>query len=337
MAVMTDEQPEPQTFRKHDVVLQTLNREHNGLFLTEGAFAPTLNAWNGVPIIYANAHIDPKAYDANPEAELARVGGRVVGTFRDPRIEHVGHPNIRGKLDIKDAMVDALIEAGRVTPSSAFFANPEDQDPSTLSGPVKPHHVLLFPEGGPLQPGDKGALILNTKRPDNMVDETESKWQALKAAFMAFLQPAKVPDPNPQQPDQDRSAITPDNTKVAMLEAEIASYKQTVEQAQKDAKRFQSDLEAANAKIAAVEQEKKDAKWAAFKEHVPKGMLADEPKTRAEFEADPAALGLRVVSFLEQRPPERPEEGQTQTPPPPPPADPNAPYMTVEAPQSGSP
>lgn len=165
-----------------------------------------------------------------------------------------------------------------------------------------------------------------------MTDENETRWQALKTALMAFLQPARVPDPDPQQPTQDRSKITPENTKLAMLEKEVADYKTTVEQAQKEARTFKADLEAATAKLAEFEKSRKDANWASFKAKVPKGMLAKEDEARADYEKDPGAFATRVIEFIASRPNPGGEEGAEHTPPPPPPADPDAPYLTVEAP-----
>lgn len=149
-------------FRSHDAILQTLDRASKGLFLAKECYQPTLDAWKGVPLIFAQEHPDPEAFDKNPQAELRRIKGRLVGECMDAWIDRVGHPRLMGELGIIDPEVENGIGKGLISLSTGLRnRHPEGE---RLQEAVDPHHILLFVEGGEDMPGDKGAFILNLAR-----------------------------------------------------------------------------------------------------------------------------------------------------------------------------
>lgn len=149
-------------FRSHDAILQTLDRASKGLFLAKECYQPTLDAWRGVPLIFAQEHPDPEAFDKNPQAELRRIRGRLVGECMDAWIDRVGHPRLMGELGVSDPEVERGIGKGLISLSTGL----RNKLPAgeRLQEPARPHHILLFVEGGEDLPGDKGAFILNTSQ-----------------------------------------------------------------------------------------------------------------------------------------------------------------------------
>lgn len=139
-------------------IIQTLNRENNGVCLRRKAFEPTVMDWEKVPLIFAQDHPDPAAYDKDPKAELARVNGRLVkGTASGAEIVQTGHPTLRINFNIQDTEIQQGIEAGNISTSNCF--RPTYDQAKRLVG-VQPHHILFFKEDGETVPGDGGVLIM---------------------------------------------------------------------------------------------------------------------------------------------------------------------------------
>lgn len=148
---------------EHDSILQTLDRESNGTYLGKEFFEPTVEEWDRVPLIFAQDHPDPRAYDADQEAELKRIKGRLVkGRASGTSIETTGHPRLMTKLILNDPEVEKGIAEGKISTSNGFLGKAEK---GALAGTVRPHHILFFYEmpGGPT-PGDRGVMILNQRK-----------------------------------------------------------------------------------------------------------------------------------------------------------------------------
>lgn len=139
-------------------IIQTLNRENKGVCLRRKAFEPTVKDWERVPLIFAQDHPDPPAYDRDPEAELAKVNGRLVkGTASGAEIVQTGHPTLRINFNFQDPEIEHGIEAGKISTSNCF--RPTYDEAKRLVG-VQPHHILFFREEGQTRPGDGGVLIM---------------------------------------------------------------------------------------------------------------------------------------------------------------------------------
>jgi hypothetical protein len=164
-------------------VLNTLNRwipdRQTGNFWPLEAFEPIVNSWNGCPIVYCRPgeHLNPLAPDFN--AELKRIGGRIVGFVQNSRISKEGHPRLMAALPVHDAEVIALWKNGKLGISTAFTAF-RNKDRRIVGG-VTPHHVLLFQEDEYNQQRDKSAIVCSEGTP--MFEKFEAAYNELKAAL----------------------------------------------------------------------------------------------------------------------------------------------------------
>lgn len=292
------------TGNEHEAILQTLERRSNGLFLPLDAYMPTVKDWAGVPLIFAQKHPDPEAYDADPAAELKRIGGRLVGKCLDAWIDRAGHPRLMGRLGVSDQGVEDGIEDGVISLSTGLFNLRPDGD--RLDEPAKPHHILLFVEGGKDLPGDLGTFILNQKGA-NMADDDKELMARLRAFFKR------------EESGEQRKAEVENMAETKELEAKLAVMNKELEDAKIAFTQLQSKMaemgeavKARDAEIAGLRterasflQKEKDAKWTAFKgKHVPPGMVAGdkEKEARKEFEADPLTFMEKVLEFREAHP-----------------------------------
>jgi len=186
-------------YTDHDVILQTLDREHisegKKVFLPKEMFKNNLGDWDGVPVIFGKRHPDTELFNNNPVQALDDIDGRVVGYAFHASYKPKGRPRIESKLAINDKEVDQLYEGGKLALSPAFYADAPNK--VVISEP-RPHHVLVFEEIPGIQtPGDKGTLFLSqeehdvfTKELDNAsVDELLEIW-----AFIGTLSDGLVED-----------------------------------------------------------------------------------------------------------------------------------------------
>ena len=196
---------------EHEAILQTLERKSNGLFLPLDSYDPTVGEWTGIPLIYAQNHPDPEAYDKDPEAELKRIGGRLVGTCNDAWIDRTGHPRLMGALGVTDQEVEDGIEDGIISLSTGLRNLRPKGD--RLEEAARPHHILLFREGGKDMPGDLGTFILNQKeKGSDMADDEKELVARLRALFMGR-----------QGPDGRKGEEVENMAEVKELEAKLAT------------------------------------------------------------------------------------------------------------------
>ena len=144
---------------RHEVILQQLNRQIGQLFYPVENFEPDISKWEGTPIVFGPIHPELKEFETDPVAELARVGGRIVGHIRNPRVVMTGHPRLMGDMEFTDGGEMAeLVSQGKLSLSTAFFCKVSND---RIMGNVRPNHVLVFTETGNTLPKDLGSMILN--------------------------------------------------------------------------------------------------------------------------------------------------------------------------------
>lgn len=164
----------------HRAILQRLNRKVGDNYFPADQFAQSVDEWAGIPNIFANQHPDPDAYDADPEAELKRIGGRVIGDVLSPEIVTPGGARLEAGVDFGgDAEVEALNQAGELTGSTAFRCTVRN---GAIASPPRPHHVLWFKEDLRNLGVDPGVVVLNK---EENVDEEVTITNAGKVASTA--------------------------------------------------------------------------------------------------------------------------------------------------------
>ena len=293
------------TGNEHEAILQTLERKSNGLFLPLDAYMPTVKEWAGIPLIFAQHHPDPEAYDADPAAELKRIDGRLVGKCLDAWIDRAGHPRLMGRLGVSDQGVEDGIEDGVISLSTGLFNLRPDGD--RLDEPAKPHHILLFVEGGKDLPGDLGTFILNQKeKGSDMADDEKELLARLRTLFTG----RPVPDGRRGEEGENMAEVKELEAKLATKDQELADAKLAFTQLQTKMAEMGEAVKAKDAEIAGLRtenlafvQKEKDAKWGGFKaKHIPPGMVAGdkEKDARKEFEADPLTFMEKVLEFREK-------------------------------------
>lgn len=192
----------------HDAILHGLDRKVGRLFFNKEPFEPTVSAWNGAPLVFAQAHPEPKdpAAKSNPaifgqnraftQDELDRINGAIVGEASDAFIENSGHPKLiftqnftdetairmfgqglinEDQLARSQAAVPIalqLLDEGKLSHSSGFIC-PDDGE--QLTGSVIPNHILEFEETPRDQPVDRMSVVLNKQEDRNVTNGNSHK------------------------------------------------------------------------------------------------------------------------------------------------------------------
>lgn len=288
----------------HDVTLQRLDVYHDHghpVFYDSRYFAPTVNLWNTVPVIYAD--IEPGAPVKHPRFEDVTNGTlppeyRVVGNVSGTHIPIAGERVLKGIVSFSDKEMEQLANAGDLSLSTGL-SSPEAPDgrrrgATRIAGPVTPNHVLVFRRGAcpNCYPNDNGAMFHNLQEPDMPDDETKGLLKTIADA-LTRREPAPVQHVNLTEFENLKKELETAKAQTA----ELVNLKQ--------------ELETLKAEKATAE---KDTKWNAMKANLPEGWLgAKEPETRKEFEADPGAFALKVVAFKNTQPQEQQAEGTGAT------------------------
>ena len=266
--------------KEHESILQTLDRVLSSgdgkdqRFYRSQDFTNAAD-WTGVPLIFAQTHPDMNAYTKDPTAELAKIGGRVVGDVKDPKIDMKGHARLLANCDITDAEVEALNAEGKISLSTGFYSliGKDKDGVATTAGPVQPHHVLLFLETRTDLPRDLGTGLLNKGPEATEIVEMSEKEETNMAPLLNELTASKAELKNKgEELEQVKLAMT-------AKDAELVEMKN---------------------KLDAIEKAEKDAKWEGLKNsYVPPGLVAkesDEKALRDLMEKDPIAFINKVES-----------------------------------------
>lgn len=245
--------------KDHDAILQTLDRavetdDGQQLFFAADSFEDVA-AWKGIPCIFAQDHPEPEAYDTDPEAELARIKGRVVGEVKDASIANEGHKRLMGTLGIEDDEVEAGIADGQISLSTGMYARIiKDQGGGRTEGPIEPHHVLLFYEDRANLPRDLGTGILNKRKVENMGEEKKEDTKDVSALL---------------------NKISAQETELTNKSKEIETHKAAI--TAKDA-----EIVSLNKQLADIKAAEDEAKWVGMKaSYIPPGMVAKPEEEKA--------------------------------------------------------
>lgn len=236
-------------------------------------------------------------------AELARIKGKIVGKVENPKLSTTGHPRLLGDTRFNDAAMDAKIDAGTLSLSTGFRAPVRD---GAIAGPVRPHHVLVFEETERDQPWDQGAGFLNKETKDMGDDKKQAKGlfgflrKKIKEEYPDIdLDKVEAEDhaagdeDTPPEEDKDKEQENMD-AKDQAAKAEMEKLQAELNKATEALKTKDAELADLKNKATILENERKEAAWAEFKNKswVPPGYLHkdNEAKTRERFEKDRAAL-----------------------------------------------
>lgn len=191
----------------HDAILHGLDRKVGKLLFSKEPFEPTIDSWNGMPLVFAQAHPEPKDPSAkvNPaifgqnraftQDELDRIDGAIIGEASDAFIESSGHPKLiftqnftdetairmfdqglinEDQLAKSQAAVPValkLLEEGKLSHSSGFIC-PDDGE--RLTGTVVPNHILEFEETERDQPLDRMSVVLNKTEGNDVIGKSQT-------------------------------------------------------------------------------------------------------------------------------------------------------------------
>ena len=288
----------------HDVTLQRLDvyQTHgHPVFYDSRFFAPTVDLWNAVPVIYVD--VAPGKPAKHPRFEdvvnaTLPPDYRTVGSVSNAHLTDAGEKALKGTVSFSDPEIERMATAGELSLSTGF-SSPESPDDrlkgaTKITGNVIPNHVLVFRRGACPNcfPNDNGAMFHNLQEPDMPDDETKGLLKTIADA-LTRREPAPVQHVNLTEFENLKKELETAKAQTA----ELANLKQ--------------ELETLKAEKATAE---KDAKWNAMKANLPEGWLgAKEPETRKEFEADPGAFALKVVAFKNTQPQEQQAEGTGAT------------------------
>lgn len=277
-----------QALSSRTAILQTLNRIINGVYFTKEPFEETADAWEGIPIIYSQEHPNMAALIENPQAELARIGGREVGSITNPRIELAGHPRLMADTNIYDPLVNDLIDKGKVSLSTGFYAS---DDRFKITGNVIPNHLLVFNESLFDQPRDLGSGFLNKNSTVTYIKELN--WSDKRMADTPETKP-----PETLTAEQIANLKTIDVESFLNMQREMSAK---LEQANAVINQHFTTIKAQEAKINAFAQMEKDNRWKLLEKKLPKGLVTGEEtiKTREWLNKDPEGLLMHVIDHYE--------------------------------------
>jgi hypothetical protein len=285
----------------HDVTLQRLDVYHrnNGRYVFYDAkhFAPTVDRWNTVPVVYVETGPGEPAEHPRFEDVVASTlpaKFRKVGDVSVARLTETGERVLKGAIVFSDPAIAAKANAGELSLSTGL-ASPEAPDPrlpgaTRIAGPVTPNHILVFDRGAcpNCYPNDSGAMFHNLRQEPKMDDESKGLLKTIADA-LTRREPAPVQHVNLTEFENLKKELETAKAQTA----ELVNLKQ--------------ELETLKAEKATAE---KDARWTTMKANLPAGWLGEkEGSTRKEFEADPGAFALKVVAFKNTQPQGQQAEG----------------------------
>jgi hypothetical protein len=292
----------------HETILQTLDRwivtpDGDRLFVPAEEFAKSVAEWDGIPLIRAQDHPDPRLFSNDPQAALDAVKGKDVGRLRSPSVEMDGSPRFMGRLDWgNDATTEDLWAKHRLSASIAYFSSGRDANGRVL-GPLVPNHVLLFELSDKDLPKDPGVFILNKCGTDDQ-DEALGLIDRLKAMMMKRGTAGASSIVTAEKKDEDMSEE--DKQKLALVSKELEEFKNKLASKDTEANVLSEAMKARDAEIVKLQGELNafkvkaaDEKWNAMKAKCPPGMVHGdaEKTTRALYEGDKDAFYEQLLAF----------------------------------------
>ena len=278
----------------HDAILQGLNQwlptphawvRGGKTYLGVRNFEGTEAAWDQVPLIYVPGrpvHPNNQALRENPDAEIARIGGRIVGGIAGSAITAAGTPHLRGSLSFDDPEVVRLHGEGNLGHSTGFDALTYPS--GHMAGTVEPSHVLLFDLREGLPPNDPKAMFLNVGDPSMADDETKGLLTKILEGING-LKPAPAAHVHTAPPDDTAQKLEQANLAKAQAEKENADLKAKLLEYENTEKKRAQDAA--------------DARWLELKNTaIPKGWThtpEKEAAERAEWEGDPVGYAMKLI------------------------------------------
>lgn len=295
----------------HNAILQRLDVSHINdeieTFYNVDSFRNT-DAWKDAPVFLALKSMVSTENIRHLTREEVLSGNypkdefRLVGRVNSANIPDGGEPKLLGNITIDDPETDTMAVNGEISLSTGIISGVTPTNTGrTTSGEALPYHVLLFKRNGCLNcsPNDKGAMLLNCESPHlevKMSDVEEPKTEGLLKQIIAKLDNLgkKTHEPEEVKP-MEKEIITKD------LSVELGNI--TTE---RDALKSQiGEL------IAEKEQARKDSEWGLLLNALPAAWKEKEAETRAEFESNPAAFAVKLVTFTNTIPPVQKAIGNT--------------------------
>jgi cation transport regulator len=318
----------PKTAMFENTILQTLNRwipnPESGHYFAFEAFEQNVDSWKGVPVVFAKTHPDPNEFSTSQVDALEKINGRVIGMVNSARLEKEGHPRLMGSLGITDPEALALWKEGKLSLSTAFLASVNKQT-RAVEGGIEPNHVLLFEEDEGNLPKDLGTLvngpdgknaIVNSGRVisaknKSLIDRAITALQELTSSLISPEMNSESSGSNAETPDNsgedDMEKVEELTQKLELANkaaetatSEVETLKTAISNKDAEILELKNKVEDADKKFAAIEADKKTAKFEAFvQKHVLPGDIATpeaKEALRNRYENDPQGLMDEMLS-----------------------------------------
>ena len=265
----------------HDVTLQRLDTliKNNGRMIhySKEAFQ-NVDLWIGIPVVYAQTQCDSLRHPTHAEVTENNLPVNMwpVGRVTTANISVSGEPTLKGKIEIDDPAIDAMVSAGEMSISTGFSAsigNVDGQD--KIIGNVIPNHVLLFKRGAcrNCYPNDNRGRFEKVKENEEMDEESKGILKKL-GEYLENIKPA-------EHVQEEIKEMTDNTEELKNVTEERDALKARIEAMEN-----------------AAEQAKKDAAWNEIKNVLPEGWLGDKEKeSREAFENTPAAFTVKLAKF----------------------------------------
>lgn len=295
----------------HDAILQTLNREIGGYCFPVDAFTNSVDAWGGIPLIYAEDHPDMELFDTDQDAALKKINGEIVGSIKKPHIATDGHPRLMGQLKNTNMDVSALISDGKASISTGFRGAANEDKEITE---VVPNHVLIFKEDLNNMPKDHGAFILNKTdyiefRNAGEIIAASNSHIIDKKKESTNMEEAKKLSAQLEMANKELGSVT---SQLDIANKMIDDQKTALEVANKETETQKSTIDTQDATIKEYKQKEadtlattRDGQWKTITENLPVGLTHKEDDAKAlrdEWDADPFGFSAKYLPMAQKVP-----------------------------------
>jgi len=297
----------------HKAILQRIDVSHinDGVktFYNIDSFKNT-DAWKDIPVFYdlksENPHNNVRhlTFEEVSEGTYPKDEYIIIGNVKSGSLTDGGEPKLMGDIDIFDPVYDAKIKNGEISLSTGFkaFFQPKVDTTQDIIGDTMPYHVLTFKRNGCLNcsPNDKGAMFLNCEPPREEVKMSEIEEPKTEGLLRQII--SKLDNLGKAKPAEPVEVLPMEKEPI---KSDVAIQFGNVT-AERDALKTQiAEL------MAEKEQGEKDSRWGLLLNVIPAAWKEKEADTRAEFEANPAAFAVKLVTFTNTIPPVQKALGNT--------------------------